>query len=177
MRRDGAMEAKECCLVRFDAADGLRIDGLLSRAGQSRTTIVHVHGKCGNFYQNEFISHMLRLYPARDVNFLSFNHRGHDCLAEGYWNGRVGYVGGSIEEFTESNLDIRAAVEYASRFSDRVILQGHSNGCEKVLFYCASSEVTHEVVLLSPSDSYQLHAWYIAPETGEAQGERIKAEY
>jgi hypothetical protein len=170
------MSQKGCKLARFDAEDGLQIDGLLAMAG-TRTTIVHVHGKCGNFYQNEFISYMAEIYPDAGINFLSFNHRGHDCLAEGYRHGKVIYLGGSIEVFTETVFDIRAAIRFVSGFSDRIILQSHSNGCEKVLYFAISTNANHELILLSPSDSYQMQAQYIAPETVEAQITRLLANY
>lgn len=163
-------------LARFDADDGLRIDGLLART-QSDITVIHVHGKCGNFYQNEFISYMAELYPSSGINFLSFNHRGHDCLAEGYVHEKVQYLGGSVETFEDTALDIKAALNYVAPFSRRVILQGHSNGCEKVLYYATHIDPNFEIILLSPSDSYQMQVKYIAPETPEEQLLRLKDKY
>ena len=67
--------------------------GYLATAKDSiPATVIHIHGSCGNFYENAFIATMARLYTARGVNFLSFNNRGHDCIAEAYQNGRLVYV-------------------------------------------------------------------------------------
>jgi len=163
-------------LARFDAEDGLRIDGLLART-DSEITIIHVHGKCGDFYQNEFISYMDDIYPSSGINFLSFNHRGHDCLAEGYLNGKVTYLGGSVERFEDTVIDINAAIKYVSQFSRRIILQGHSNGCEKILYYATKVNSDIELIMLSPSDSYRMQTYYIAPETVDHQLVRLKAQY
>jgi hypothetical protein len=116
------------------------------------------------------------------LNFLVFNNRGHDCLSEAYRTGQVVYVGGSIEDFTECILDIAAAVRFAKELGDEVMLQGHSHGCEKVLHYVQTTSAGHPIVLLSPSDSYQLHRRYLAQraaggESVEQQIARLKTTY
>lgn len=163
-----------CRIVNFETDDGLRVDGLLAYAG-GETTVIHVHGKCGNFYANDFLTTMADRYPDHNINFLSFNNRGHDCLAEAYQDGELTYVGGSVERFEESVEDIQAAVDYAASFSERVVLQGHSNGCEKVLYYDMEADDPLDAILLSPSDSYELHARFLFPESVTDQHRRLKA--
>jgi hypothetical protein len=156
-------------LVKFPTADGLELDGAYSGASPSRASIIHVHGKCGNFYQNPFIHKMLCGFPLSDISFLSFNNRGHDCIAEGYVDGKLHYVGGSLESFSQLVLDIEAAVLYASsRLPGRpIFLQGHSNGCEKIIRYIQQKPACNAsgVILLSAADSKLLHERYIAPRT------------
>lgn len=168
-------------LVHFCSEDGFRMDGILSLPPSPQAIIVHVHGKCGNFYQNDFISRMATRFPEANLAFLAFNNRGHDCLAEGYFDNRLEYIGGSVEFFEDSRLDIAAALEYASPIAPKVFLQGHSNGCEKILYFLANYSQNLRrlsgIILLSPCDSFALQQINIAPEPMDEQVERIEKSY
>lgn len=163
-------------LVQFEAEDGLRLNGLLEEAG-SDTTIVHLHGKGGNFYENKFIKTMFDVYPAAGLNFLTFNNRGHASLVEAYKKGVVTYIGSAVEEFSDCLLDIRAAEQFAKTLGPRVVLQGHSGGCEKIMYYAQHVDASLELVLLSPCDGYRLQTAYRAPETVEDQLARLRSTY
>lgn len=168
-------------LVKFEADDGLTLNGLVAESG-SDATVVHVHGKCGNFYENAFIQDMIARYTEAGLNFLAFNNRGHGCVVEAYRHGRVVYVGGSIEEFTECVLDIGAAVRFAATFSQTVVLQGHSHGCEKVLHYVQTTGALNALILLSPADSHRLQQQFLEragtrPESVERQVARLRASF
>jgi len=124
-------------LVTFKNEREFHHDGILYQDDKHAVTIVHVHGSFGNFYQNEFLRIMADAYVDAGINFLSFNLAGHDAMAEGYrheWD--FEYVGGAITQFDECLLDIQAAVDFVQPFSERVILQGHSIGCDRVLHFC-----------------------------------------
>lgn len=163
-----------CRLVRFEAADGFQVDAMLAWA-DADTTVIHVHGICGNFYTNPFVSEMNRQYPSQGMNFLAINHRGHDVIAEGYINGDLTYVGGALEQFEETLRDVEAAIEFASEFSDLIILQGHSGGCEKVLAYAAKWATNPPpVILIGPADSKELLRQYIEPESLIDQHRRLR---
>lgn len=159
-------------LVQFEASDGLKLEGLLAYA-ETDTTIIHIHGICGNFYANEFIRKMAEIYPKIGINFFSINHRGHDVLAETYVNDEVVYVGGGLEKFSETMCDIQGAVDFVSSFSRRTILQGHSGGCAKTIYYNLNNEPL-ETILMSPTDSYELHSKYLEPETVNDQYRRLE---
>jgi hypothetical protein len=121
-------------LVTITSHGGLELDGILYRSESSRTTIVHVHGSFGNFYQGKLVRTMASAYSNADLNFLSVNMASHDGVAEGYWrDGEFAYVGGAVARFDECTNDIAGIVEYANSFSDRIVLQGHSLGCDRVL--------------------------------------------
>lgn len=140
-------------------------------------TIIHVHGKCGNFYQNDFIKAMLSMFEQVGIGFLAFNNRGHDCIAEGYRAGKVEYVGGSVERFADCLVDIDAAVAFVRRYTGRIIIQGHSNGAEKALHYSlARPDAVDGIALLSPSDSYEMQRLYRPHETPGEQAQRLKAD-
>ena len=162
-------------LVTFKDSKAFHHDGILYQASESTTTIVHVHGSFGNFYQNEFLRIMAKAYLEAQINFLSFNLAGHDGLAEGYRNEwDFEYAGGAIKAFEDCVFDIQAAVDFVQPFSKRVVLQGHSLGCERVLHFMLATKAKHDFILLSPCDSYQLQSIWLAPETVEDQISRLR---
>lgn len=162
-------------LVKFPAADGYEIDGLYARSPAPRVVVIHVHGKCGNFYQNAFIREMFRVYSAHGLSFLTFNNRGHDCVAEAYISKTLGYRGGSLERFEECIIDIDSAINYVKRDHNEVYLQGHSHGCEKIVFAMQVQMPTvNGIILLSPADSKRLHQAYIYPATIDTQIEHLR---
>lgn len=171
------MESINGKLVAFHSSDGLKLKGYLVTSTQNRATIVHIHGNVGNFYENDFISTMAERYNSAGFNFFSFNNRGHDGIAEAYLHGELVYIGAAVENLEECVFDIEGAVKYASSLGSRVILQGHSLGCLKILIYLVAKKRPLDFILLSPSDVYQLQSNYIYPETVEEQLSRIKTTY
>jgi len=164
-------------LITCKSTKGLHLDGLLYQSDSNRITIVHVHGSFGNFYQNQFVRLMARRYMQAGINFFSFNLAGHDGFGEGYRNvDDFEYVGGGVSDFSECIADIEGAIVFAKDFSDRVVLQGHSLGCDRILHYLIKTHSRHDLILLSPCDSYQLQCNWIYPETVEQQISRLKNE-
>lgn len=164
----------ELRFIRFEAADGLRLNGMLADA-DSDITVIHVHGRGGNFYENSFLRRMYDEYPRQGINLLAFNNRGHSSYVEAYMNGRVIYVGSAIEKFEDSLLDLDAACAFARTFSSKIVLQGHSLGCEKVMYYGGNRDGLIPLILLSPSDGYRLQTVYRYPESVEDQICRLQA--
>jgi hypothetical protein len=164
-------------IVTFKNSNAFHHDGILYADASYTTTVVHVHGSFGNFYQNEFLRVMAKNYLASRINFLVFNLAGHDALAEGYRNEwDFEYAGGAVTKFEECINDIQAAIDFVSPFSKRVVLQGHSMGCDRVLHFLLTSGAKHDFILISPCDSYRLQTHWIAPETIDHQIERLKSE-
>lgn len=162
-------------LIVIESSNGRELDGILYRSTENKQTIVHVHGSFGNFYQGPLVKAMARTYADAGINFLSLNMSCHDGLAESsFRDQRFEYCGGSVSEFNECVDDISGAITFAQAFSEKVVLQGHSLGCDRVLHYLIETGARHDLIMLSPCDSYQLQANWIAPETVEAQIERLK---
>lgn len=164
-------------LVGFLTRDSLKLKGYLASARANDATIIHIHGNCGNFYENDFIATMAEAYTRAGINFLTVNNRGHDGIAEAYQSGNLVYIGASYESLDECLLDIDGAVRFANSLGAPVILQGHSFGCLKVLIYLIHERQNLDFILLSPSDIYQLQCDYISPESIDAQISRISGEY
>lgn len=163
-------------LVQFETEDGLRLNGCLAETG-SDTTIVHVHGKGGNFYENKFVKIMFEAYSSEGFNFLSFNNRGHSSYVEAYKDGEIVYIGAAVETFEDCLLDLRAAEQFARTLGSRVVFQGHSFGCEKIMYYSLHVNPNLELILLSPCDGYRLQQVYRYPETVEQQLLRLRKDY
>jgi hypothetical protein len=119
---------------------------------------------------------MAQIYTSAHVNFLSINTSCHDGVAEGDCRGQLKYVGGGCADFNECVPDLEAALAFARRFSDHIVLQGHSLGCDRVIHYLTTTRAKYDCILLSPCDSYQLQCDWIAPETVEQQIHRLKRE-
>src|SRR5688572_30243851 len=121
-------------LVSFRNPENYLLDGILYDVENSEKTVIHIHGSYGNFYQNAFIRYLAKTYNESGYNFLSFNLRAHDGFAEGYQNVEdFEYVGGAVSEFNTYLLDIDGAVNFVGTFSKKIILQGHSMGCDRAI--------------------------------------------
>lgn len=169
------MKNPKCEVVKFVAEDGYIYTGLLYRSVMdTRTTILHVHGMCGNMLSFSPIVDLADAYVNNGYNFLTFNLKAHDCIAEGNWDdsvqaGEFFYVGGSLEPFERCVMDIESAIQFAETFSDQIILQGHSMGCERIITYQIVAGKNYDTILISPCDAYQLQLDYIYPKTIEEQ--------
>jgi len=147
--------------------DGLELQGLFfsPSEGYSETTVIHVHGLSGNFYENRFVEVVAEVVTEKGMNFMSFNNRGHEYISDlvhqpgdekspGYRQ-----IGGAFERFEECVHDIRAYFDFARRNgAKRIILQGHSHGAIKVTYfdYIVPEEEIAGFILLSPSDDFDL---------------------
>lgn len=170
------METPKCEVVKFAAEDGYVYTGLLYRAqSDKRTTIIHIHGMCGNMLSFSSLVDLASAYVKNGYNLLTFDLKAHDCIAEGNWIDKIHnndfffYVGGSLEPFERCIMDIRSAIQFSMSFSEHIILQGHSMGCERIITYQIASNSFFPTILISPCDAYQLQMDYIFPKTIEEQ--------
>lgn len=168
-------------LVTFRNASGLNLDGILYSNPSYRTTVVHVHGSFGNFYQNQFLRLMAKMYGESKINFLSFNLSAHDGIAEGFrYNSETHeedfeYVGYSVVNFNSCLDDIQGAINFVKPFCDRIILQGHSLGCDRILHYLLTTKDNHDFILIGPANSYVLHSNWVSPTTVEEHLSQLKS--
>ena len=133
---------------------GLVLDGIVFSPPKPRLAIVHVHGSLGNFYQQPFIRVFANRLARDRVAVLSFNLTAHDGVSEGYTAEReMRYVGGSLSKFETCLDDLDALLQFARSISPQVVLQGHSLGCDRVLFYVRQRAKDVPLILLSPCDS------------------------
>jgi len=144
---------------RVATQDKLRLDGLLFEPDLGSTTgIIHLPGRAGNFYANGFLDAMADVYTQAGFGLLSVNTRGHDHIADF----RVGNteqikrIGSAFDVFEESVFDIEAWLDFfRSRGYEKIILQGHSQGGGKAVYFLnekPSADIA-ALVLASPADA------------------------
>lgn len=143
-------------LVRINSTDGIQMPGILYTPDKtSKKIVIHVHGLNGNFYENNFLDSVSKSYTDKGFAFLTFNNRGREFITE-LWKGKECVViGGSLERFKDCILDIEGVVNYAKEKGYKeIILEGHSYGCNKVLYYYnkKNDECIKKIVLLAPCD-------------------------
>lgn len=176
------MESSKGKLISIINSKDLELIGILfePETTESKTIIIHVHGNYGNFYNNKFIWHMSKIYTENNYAFLSFNLSAHDGLCEGYRLGVLDYIGGGVADYSESLLDIDAAITYVRQIGyEHIVLQGHSLGCDKIIDYVIKYHpMDCRIVLLSPVDSYAVQKRWLQihkNETIESQITRLKS--
>lgn len=145
--------------VTLVCADGLELDAFWVTPTAPRAVVIHIHGKGGNFYHNAFLRAMYRLYPTKGLAVLGVNTRGNAAITEASQSGRIAYVGAARERLTDCLLDIEAAIDFASRHTRNIILQGHSYGCDKVLYF-VRDRTALPAILISPGNSALLQEIY-----------------
>lgn len=143
-------------LVRIMAIDEIEQPGILYTPIEGTDKIIiHVHGLNGNFYENRFLDILAKTYTDKGYAFLTFNNRGKDFIAELLKGDGFTVIGGSLERFKDCLLDIQGVVNWVkNRGYNDIILEGHSYGCNKVLYYYNHNkdENIKKIVLLAPCD-------------------------
>ena len=152
-------------IVRTTSEDGLELQGILYDDVPNKDTIViHIHGSNGNFYENYFLDYMAKQYNSCSIVFLPVSTRGRDYYSDFIIKKSDGShetikIGGIREKFSDCTKDIMGWYKYIKSLKYRkIILQGHSLGAMKVVYFASD---IHEckldgIILLSPPDLFGL---------------------
>lgn len=143
-------------LVRISSIDEIELPGILYTPDEDTDKIViHVHGLNGNFYENRFLDTLAKCYTDKNYAFLTFNNRGTGFITELLkWNDFT-VIWGCLERFKDCILDIEGIVNWVkSKGYKDIILEWHSYGCNKVLYYHnhKRDDNIKKIVLLAPCD-------------------------
>lgn len=124
-------------LIRINSIDGIEMVGILYEPEEkSNKIVIHVHGLCGNFYENRFLDILAKSYTNKGISFLTFNNRGTNFISELLKGNNFEIIGGCYERFIDCLLDIEGAINYVKEKGyNNIILEGHSYGCNKVIYY------------------------------------------
>jgi len=100
------------------------LDGFWVKGNRkSRNLLIFVHGMGSNFYKSKFKKAWMRLGPKSGTDVFCFNNRGCED-------------GVSDERFKDCIADIDATMNFARNEGyKRIILLGHSTGCQKITYY------------------------------------------
>lgn len=167
-------------LVRMYSNDNIEMVGVLYEPEEkSNKIVIHVHGLCGNFYENKFIDILAKTYVNKGYSFLTFNNRGTNYVSELIKGNDYEIIGGCYERFKDCLLDIEGAINYAKskQYTD-IVLEGHSYGCNKVIYYHNKKNDTsiRKIVLLAPCDIPQECTKFLSKEeyeTAKQQSTRL----
>ncbi len=140
-------------IVNVTTKDKLILHGLLIESKDSNKIVINIHGSATNFYEEPFFENMAIAFPDMGFSWLSTNNRGNSVLIHTWQK-----TGSAVEEFEDCLLDIDAWIEFAIKngYSD-IILQGHSLGTEKIVYYMNKGKYINKVagvILLGFSDSF-----------------------
>ncbi len=147
--------------IKLQTSGGFLLDALWCGPLHPKTVFIFIHGLGSNVF-----SHHEVLLPLvnEETSVLFFSNRGHDTVTtvkkidrrkkRGY---RSFPAGKAHEVFTDCVDDIAAAVEAAKeKGAQKIILVGHSTGCQKSIYYLAHlrKHGVAGVVLLAPLSDY-----------------------
>src|SRR3989344_7779538 len=149
-------------LITYHATDGIELQGFLIRAKKrSGKVVVHIHGLTGSFFRNATVKRKIPYYLASGYDFLLINTRGHGTITPMYKvkGKKVKWVqiGTALEKFEDCIRDLKGVVNYLrSKGYKKIILQGHSTGCQKATYYMYKTRNRRiaAVVLLAPADDF-----------------------
>jgi pimeloyl-ACP methyl ester carboxylesterase len=127
------------------------------------TCVLEVHGMSGNFIENYYANILGEKLAAQGYGFIYGHNRGYCHVNDiptkpiksednGWHSTRIGET---YELFEDSPKDIAAWVAKATELGyKKVILLGHSLGCNKVIYYLNNNPAANiiGVILASPPD-------------------------
>lgn len=163
-------------LVRINSVDNIEMVGILYEPEEkSDEIVIHVHGLCGNFYENKFLDILAKAYTDKGISFLTFNNRGTNYISELSKGNGFEIIGGCYEKFTDSLLDIEGVINFIKdKEYTEIILEGHSYGCNKVVYYYnkKKDENIKKIVLLAPCDIPQICVKFLTKQEYEIAREK-----
>ena len=117
--------------------DGLRLPLIHFDSKEKDICIICIHGMCQTIIDNYFAVVWGNILSDNNIGFIYEHNRGHsienDILMK---DGSYGRYGCMYEIFEECIYDIDLAISKAKEFGyKRIILLGHSYGCNKVVYY------------------------------------------
>ena len=152
------------------ASDGTKMQALhYMSEKKTKRIIIHVHGMAGNFYENDFLEIVAGKCKDIGIDYLVFNNRGHDYVADCVRvteNGCEGYSGGgAYEVFSECIYDIEGVLHWADENGyEEIYLEGHSSGANKIIYAFNRMSLKKEIfskirgiILLSPCDDIGIY--------------------
>jgi alpha-beta hydrolase superfamily lysophospholipase len=97
---------------------------------------------------------LAEFYNGLGIDYLTFNNRGSELMKKvKKTNGSKEIIGYTYEIFEQCLIDVEAAIAFVKENYSEVILQGHSSGCQKILYAISTKKLpVSAIILLSPCD-------------------------
>lgn len=117
--------------------DGLKLPMVHYNSENKDICVICIHGMCANFADNYFASVFGKTLVEQQIGFIYEYNRGHDLENDIVMrNGDFKRCGTMYEIFEDSIYDLDLAIKQAKELGyKRIILLGHSLGCNKVIYY------------------------------------------
>ncbi len=146
-------------LCNFTASDKILLTGFLYNPSHSKKAMIYLHGMGSSMIGGPIWAACAAAKKARWA-VLTFNNRGTG-LVMGFkkQNGKYLTAGTACERFEDCILDIEGAIRYLKkRDFKKIILIGHSTGCQKAVFYSSKkiNRTVRGLVLLAPCDDLNI---------------------
>jgi pimeloyl-ACP methyl ester carboxylesterase len=142
--------------------DNLRLQGIHYDSSKKDLCVLFIHGMSGNFIENYFTSVLGKVLQEANIGFIYAHNRGYNHINDiaikntnqngGYGTVRIGVT---YEKFSDCVYDIDGWIKECERLGyKKIILLGHSLGCNKVIHYCSQnkSQDVVGIILASPPD-------------------------
>jgi len=133
-RRTAADRAEPACrLVRFEAAGGVALAGLLYEPKRlSKRAVIWLHGMGGSVFESRRTNLLAEVFVGNGIAFFPFNNRGSGIVRRA----GDGLGGAAFERIRDCVADIDAAIrELWRRGYHDITLAGHSTGANKIAVY------------------------------------------
>ena len=117
--------------------DGLRLPMVHFESNEKDICVICIHGMCGTIIDNYFATVWGKELSKNNIGFIYEHNRGHSIENDIVMNdGTFKRCGCMYEIFEDCIYDIDLAINVAKdRGYKRLILLGHSYGCNKVIYY------------------------------------------
>lgn len=118
-------------------SDGLKLPMVHFESKEKDICVIFIHGMCGTIIDNYFATVWGKLLSEKNIGFIYEHNRGHsienDIVMK---DGSFKRCGCMYELFEDCIYDIDLAIQTAKdKGYKRIILLGHSYGCNKVIYY------------------------------------------
>lgn len=142
--------------------DDLRLMGVHYEPQSKDIAVLSIHGMSGNVIENYFGNVLGKTLSENGIGFIFAHNRGYNHvndIATSKLQEKGGYktvrIGVNYEIFEDCLLDIDAWIEEVKKLGyKKIILLGHSLGCNKVIYYFSQRKPSDVIgiILASPPD-------------------------
>ena len=134
-------------IIKVTTSDGLELGGMLfeSENKKLKTIKIHIPGDNGSFWWSDYYSYLAKSSLDQGIAFLSVNSRGTGVFENS--NDDPVPFGVAAELFSDCVKDIDAWIKFAlAKGYQKIILEGHSRGTEKLVYYLNHGQYVDKVI-------------------------------
>lgn len=132
-------------------SDDLMLQGTYFDSGKKDCCIVFIHGQAQTIADNKFAYIWGKYLSSNGISFLYGHNRGYaymNCMSK--QNGELAFNGSTFENFDDCVKDIEVWCNKVKTLGyKKVILMGHSLGCNKVLHYLNNTKEKFDGVIFA----------------------------